>query len=98
MNEKTVAMARIGMIDELNINSWVVVTAENLIFVRGGLFRNKEEKIPLNDITDMEYVKEYHDNTIKVRIGEAAEDVRFHDEIDGVTFFKFIKYKGWENH
>ena len=96
MDERSIALARMGMLDEMKIRSWVVATKESLIFVKAGIFRNREDKIPLDAITDVEYVKEYHDNTIKIRIGDRAEDLRFFDEADGIKLYKFIKNKEWK--
>ena len=97
MDEKSMALARMGMLDEMNIRSWLVATKKDLIFVKAGVLRNREDKIPLDAVTDVEYVKEFHDNTIKIRIGERAEDVRFFEEVDGVRFYKFMKNKEWKN-
>ena len=89
-DEKAMAFARIGAFDEAKISSWIVVTEKNLIFVRSGLLRNRMDRFPLEGITGIEYVKEFQDNTLKIRIGEAAEDVRFYHEVDGVRFFKYM--------
>jgi hypothetical protein len=90
-DEKAMAFARIGAFDEAKISSWIVVTDKNLIFVRSGLLRNRMDRFPLSGITGIEYVKEFQDNTIKIRIGETAEDVRFYHEIDGVRFYRHVK-------
>jgi hypothetical protein len=89
-DEKAMAFARIGAFDEVKISSWIVVTEKNLIFVRSGLLRNRMDRFPLEGITGIEYVKEFQDNTLKIRIGEPAEDVRFYHEVDGVRFFKYM--------
>ena len=90
-DEKAMAFARIGAFDEAKISSWIVATEKNLIFVRSGLLRNRMDRFPLEGITGIEYVKEFQDNTLKIRIGEAAEDVRFYHEIDGVRFYRHVK-------
>ncbi|HOO53466.1 MAG TPA: PH domain-containing protein [Methanothrix sp.] len=90
-DEKAMAFARIGAFDEAKISSWIAVTDKNLIFVRSGLFRNRMDRFPLSGITGIEYVKEFQDNTLKIRIGDAAEDVRFYHETDGVRFYRHIK-------
>jgi hypothetical protein len=90
-DEKAMAFARIGAFDEAKISSWIVVTEKNLIFVRSGLLRNRMDRFPLEGITGIEYVKEFQDNTLKIRIGGAAEDVRFYHEIDGVRFYRHVK-------
>ena len=90
-DEKAMAFARIGAFDEAKISSWIVVTDKNLIFVRSGLLRNRMDRFPLSGITGIEYVKEFQDNTLKIRIGEAAEDVRFYHETDGIQFYQHVK-------
>jgi len=90
-DEKAMAFARIGAFDELKISSWIVVTEREVVFVRSGLLRNRLDKFPLENITGIEYVKEFQDNTLKIRIGDAAEDVRFYHEVDGVQFYKHMK-------
>ncbi len=89
-DEKAMAFARIGAFDEMKISSWIVVTEKNLIFVRSGLFRNRMDRFPLEGITGIEYVKEFRDNTLKIRIGDAAEDVRFYHEVDGIQFYRHM--------
>lgn len=90
-DEKAMAFARIGAFDEMKISSWIVVTAREVVFVRSGLFRNRLDRFPLSGITGIEYVKEFQDNTLKIRIGDAAEDVRFYHEVDGVRFYRHVK-------
>lgn len=89
-DEKAMAFARIGAFDEMKISSWIVVTEKNLIFVRSGLFRSRMDRFPLEGITGIEYVKEFRDNTLKIRIGDAAEDVRFYHEVDGIQFYRYV--------
>jgi len=89
-DEKAMAFARIGAFDEMKISSWVVVTERDLIFVRSGLLRNKLDRFPLGGIAGIEYVKEFRDNTLKIRIGDAAEDVRFYHEVDGIQFCRYM--------
>ncbi|MHC1631882.1 MAG: PH domain-containing protein [Methanotrichaceae archaeon] len=93
MDERSIIMARMGMFDETKISSWLVVTDKDLIFVRTGLLRKKMDRFPLEKITDIEYIKEFYDNTLKIKIGDAAEDVRFYDEVDGLKFYQYIKNK-----
>jgi hypothetical protein len=90
-DEKAMAFARIGAFDEAKISSWIAVTDREVVFVRSGLLRNRMDRFPLSGVTGIEYVKEFQDNTIKIRIGEAAEDVRFYHEIDGVRFYRHVK-------
>lgn len=90
-DEKAKAFARIGAFDEAKISSWIVVTEREVVFVRSGLLRDRIDSFPLSGITGIEYVKEFQDNTLKIRIGEAAEDVRFYHEVDGVRFYRHVK-------
>lgn len=90
-DEKAMAFARIGAFEEAKISSWIVVTDGEVVFIRAGLVRNRVDRFPLSGVTGIEYVKEFQDNTIKIRIGEAAEDVRFYHEIDGVRFYRHVK-------
>jgi len=90
-DEKAMAFARIGAFDEAKISSWIAVTDREVVFVRSGLLRNRMDRFPLSGVTGIENVKEFQDNTIKIRIGEAAEDVRFYHEIDGVRFYRHVK-------
>jgi hypothetical protein len=89
-DEKAMAFARIGAFDEAKISSWIMLTEKNLIFLRSGLLRNMIDRIPLSGITGIEYVKEFQDNTLKIRIGGAAEDVRFYHETDGILFYRYL--------
>jgi hypothetical protein len=90
-SEKDIAFARIGAFDEERIGSWIVVTERGVVFVRPGLLRDRFERFFLEEITGIEYVDEFQDNTLKIRIGGAAEAVRFYHEIDGVRFYRHLK-------
>jgi len=90
-DEKAKAFARIGAFDESKISSWIVATEREVVFIRSGLLRNRIDRFPLSDVTGIEYVKEFQDNTLKIRIGGAAEDVRFYHETDGIQFYQHVK-------
>ena len=90
-DEKAMAFARIGAFDEDKISSWIAVTEGEVVFIRAGLIRNRVDRFSLPRITGIEYVKEFQDNTLKIRIGEAAEEIRFYHEIEGVRFYRHIK-------
>ena len=90
-DEKAKAFARMGAFDEAKISSWIVATEGEVVFIRAGLIRNRVDRFSLPRITGIEYVKEFQDNTLKIRIGEAAEAVRFYHEIDGVRFYRRLK-------
>lgn len=95
MDERSLAMIRLGMFDESKISSWLVTTDEDLIFIKIGFIKNRVERFPLDNISDVEYVREFQDNTLKIIIGDAAEVVRFYDERDGIVFYQFMKNKSW---
>jgi len=95
MDERSLAMIRLGMFDESKISSWLVTTDEDLIFIKIGFIKNRVERFPLDSISDVEYVREFQDNTLKIIIGDAAEVVRFYDERDGIVFYQFMKNKSW---
>lgn len=90
-DEKALAYARVGAFDEAKISSWIVATGREIVFVRSGLLRNRVDRFPLSSVTGIEYVKEFQDNTLKIRIGGAAEDVRFYHETDGIRFYQHAK-------
>lgn len=90
-DEKAKAFARMGAFDEAKISSWIVATEGEVVFIRAGLIRNRVDRFSLPRITGIEYVKEFQDNTLKIRIGEAAEEIRFYHEIEGVRFYRHIK-------
>ena len=90
-DEKAMAFARIGAFEEAKISSWIVVTDGEVVFIRAGLVRNRVDRFPLSGVTGIEYVKEFQDNTLKIRIGDASEAVRFYHEIDGVRFYRHLK-------
>ncbi len=92
-DEKSMALARIGMADKEDTSSWLVLTEKSLIFVKTRLLRNRVQSFPLESISSVEYVNEFHTNTLKVRIGEKAENVLFYDEHHGIEFYKCIMHK-----
>ncbi len=94
-DRNTLALARIG--GDLKISSWVVVTDKCLHFVRAGILWDSVRSIPLESITDIEYVDEFHTNTIKVRVGELSENIVFYDELEGIRFYKYMKFERWKN-
>ena len=90
-SEKEAALARVGAFDEEKIGSWILVTDREVVFLRPGLLRDRVDRFSLSEITGIEYVNEFQDNTLKIRIREAAEAVRFYHEIDGVRFYRHLK-------
>jgi len=47
--------------------------------------------VPLDVIDDVLYVDEFHNNTLKIKVGERAESIIFYDDMDGIQFFHYIK-------
>jgi hypothetical protein len=54
------------------------------------------QSVPLENITGIEYEKEFSDLTIKLKIGEAGERISFYEELEGINFYKFMKLRRWE--
>ena len=92
--ENMLAMARIGMTEK--IFSYIVVTNENLHFIWPGLAWDKVNSVPLEQITDIEYIDEFTTKTIKLSVGAASEKVVFYEELDGIKFYQYIKFKQWK--
>jgi hypothetical protein len=49
------------------------------------------QTVPLDVIDDVLYVDEFHNNTLKIKVGERAESIIFYDDMDGIRFFHYIK-------
>ncbi|MCX8207000.1 MAG: hypothetical protein N3G75_04115 [Methanothrix sp.] len=94
-DRNTLALARLG--GNVRISSWVVVTDKNLHFVRAGILWDSVQSIPLERITDIEYVDEFHTNTIKIRVGELSENLVFYDELEGIRFYQYMKFERWKD-
>ncbi|NYT02801.1 MAG: hypothetical protein GKC10_08630 [Methanosarcinales archaeon] len=88
--ERQMAMARLGM-EDTRVESWLVATGKNIHFVRSGILWDKVQSIPLHTLTGVDYVDEFHNNALKLRVGEAAEKVIFYDDLDGVKFYRLMK-------
>jgi hypothetical protein len=93
--EQMKAMTRIGMGDVRNIFSWLVATRKNVYFVRTGIMWDRVQTIPLDKIEDVEYVKEFHTNTLRLKMGGAAENIVFYEDVDGIKFYQYIKNQQW---
>jgi hypothetical protein len=89
--QRMIAMARIGAMEESKIFSWLVATATQIHFVRPGLLWDKVQSVLLDKITDVEYVDEFHSNTLKLIVEGAAENIIFYDDMDGIRFFQYVK-------
>ena len=93
--EQMKAMTRIGMGDDRKIFSWLVATRKNVYFVRTGIMWDRVQTIPLDKIEDVEYVKEFHTNTLRLMMGGAAENIVFYEDVDGIKFYQYIKNQQW---
>ncbi len=93
-SERMLAMVRMGMLDK--IFGYLVVTGKNIHFVRPGLLWDKVQSIPLDKVTGVEYVREFTTNTLKLKVGEQAENIIFYDDVDGIKFYQYVKFEKWK--
>lgn len=83
------AMVRMGMMDR--IFGYLIVTDKSVHFVRPGLAWDQVRTVPLDKIDAIEYVNEFHTNTLKLKVGEAAESIIFYEDTEGMKFYRHIK-------
>lgn len=88
-SEQMLAIARMGMLDK--VLGYLVTTDKCVHFVRPGIAWDSVQTVPLDVIDDVEYVDEFHNNTLKIRVGEKAEKITFYDDQDGIAFYRYIK-------
>ncbi len=88
-SQQMLAMVRMGMMDR--IFGYIVVTGRNVHFVRPGLAWDQVRTVPLEKIDDIEYVNEFHTNTLKLKVGEATESIIFYEDTEGMKFYRHIK-------
>jgi len=93
-SSQMLAIARMGMLDK--ILGYLVTTAKNVHFVRPGLAWDKVQTVPLEKIEDLEYVDEFHSNTMSLKVGGRAEKIIFYDDMDGIRFYQYVKNKQWQ--
>ena len=93
--DQMMAIARLGMMDK--IIGYLVTTKTNVHFVRPGLAWDRVQTVPLEKIDGVEYVNEFHNNTLSLNVGERSEKIIFYDDMDGIEFYHFIKNKKWQN-
>jgi hypothetical protein len=89
------AIARIGMMDR--ILGYLVTTQKNVHFVRPGIAWDKVQTVPLDLIDSVEYVNEFHTNTLKIKVEGRAESIIFYEDTDGIEFYQYIKDRKWKN-
>jgi len=93
--DQMLAIARMGMMDK--ILGYLVTTRKNVHFVRPGIAWDSVQTVPLDAVDGVEYVEEFHTNTLKLKVGEKAESIIFYDDLDGIRFYKYIKEKRWKS-
>ncbi len=89
------AIARMGMLEKTL--GYLVATRKNMHFVRPGFAWDSVKMVPLEMIDDVQYVDEFHTNTMKLKVGERAEKIVFYDDLDGIRFYQYIKQKKWQD-
>ena len=89
-SQQMLAIARMGMLDK--ILGYLVTTDKNVHFVRPGIAWDSVQTMPLDIIDDVVYEKEFHNNTLKIKVGERAEKIIFYDDMDGIKFYQYIKH------
>jgi len=88
-SEQMLTFARMGMLDK--VLGYLVTTDRNVHFVRPGIAWDSVQTVPLDVIDDVEYVNEFHNNTLKIKVGEKAEKITFYDDKDGIQFYQHLK-------
>ena len=88
-SEQMLAIARMGMLDK--VLGYLVTTDKCVHFVRPGIAWDSVQTVPLDVIDGVEYVDEFHNNTLKIRVGEKAEKNTLYDDQDGIAFYRYIK-------
>jgi hypothetical protein len=94
--QRMLAMARIGMGDGQKIFSWLMVTNKSVHFIRPGLAWDRVQTVPLDKIEDVDYMNEFHANTLRIRVGGFVENIVFYEDTDGIKFYQYIKYQQWK--
>ncbi|HNX10283.1 MAG TPA: hypothetical protein PKL29_09215 [Methanothrix sp.] len=90
-SEQMLSIARMGMLDK--VLGYLVTTDRNVHFVRPGLAWDSVQTVPLNVIDGIEYVDEFHNCALKIKVGEKAETITFYEDMDGIWFYQLIKKK-----
>ncbi|HPS90720.1 MAG TPA: hypothetical protein PKV33_01070 [Methanothrix sp.] len=93
-SKEMLAIARMGMMDK--VLGYLVTTDKNVHFVRPGLAWDSVQTVPLEVIDDVLYVDEFHNSTLKIKVGERAESIIFYDDMEGISFYQYIKNKQWK--
>jgi hypothetical protein len=88
-SQQMLAIARVGMLDK--VLGYLVTTDKNVHFVRPGIAWDSVQTVPLDLIDDVLYVDEFHNSTLKIKVGERAENIVFYEDTDGIKFYNYIK-------
>ena len=88
-SQQMLAIARMGMLDK--VLGYLVTTDKNVHFVRPGIAWDSVQTVPLDAIDDVLYENEFHNNTLKIKVGERAEKIIFYEDTDGIKFYNYIK-------
>lgn len=88
-SDQMLAIARMGMMDK--VLGYLVTTNKSVHFVRPGIAWDRVQTVPLEKIDDVEYVAEFHSNTLKLKVGERAEELIFYDDLEGIRFYQHLK-------
>ena len=90
-SRQMMAFARMGAMDK--ILGYLVTTDKNVHFVKPGLAWDRVQTVPLEKIEDVEYVDEFLNNTLILKVDGRAEKIIFYDDKDGIRFYQYIKNK-----
>ncbi len=87
--DRMLAMVRMGMMDR--IFGYLVVTRKNVHFIRPAMFWDQVRTVPLENVDDVEYLKEFHSNTLELKAMNGTEKIIFYEETDGIKFYQYVK-------
>jgi len=88
-SEQMLSIARMGMLKK--VLGYLVTTDKNVHFVRPGLAWDSVQTVPLDVIDDVEYVDEFHNSALKIKVRDKAEVITFYEDMDGIRFYQLIK-------
>jgi len=87
--DRMLAMVRMGMMDR--IFGYLVVTNKSVHFIRPAMLWDQVRTAPLEEISDIKYINEFHTNTLELKTPKGAEKVIFYEDTDGIKFYQYIK-------
>jgi len=96
-SDKMKAIVRMGSTDGGRIFGYLVTTDKNVHYVRPGLFWDNIWTLHLDQITSIEYLDDFLTNTLKIEVWQTTEKIIFYDELEGIDFYRYIKYQQWKN-